>query len=121
MKTFAIVTNKRTKLSIVAITRRDIISKYVVAMNYDGTKEFGEQWDNGKYYQPEEFELAYSVYQRAITGLDFHRMEMICTNALHYITEDLFENGLYDFNENFGLEITERELEYFGFPYDYLD
>lgn len=121
MKTFAIVTNKRTATSIVAIIHNEVILAYVVATNYDKTKEYGNQWDFGKYYGHLEFDLAYDTYQKAVTGMSHHRLEEICSNALHYIAEDMFENGLYDFDENYDLMITERELEHFGFPYDYLD
>lgn len=100
-------------VSVLAILRDDnSFHEFVVCHDYDKSKPFGEQWNNGCYTSSL---LQASELFRALNGYQtFSRMEEIATTALHVLEDyELLEDADED------IVLDKDEFEYFGLNYPY--
>lgn len=100
------------------------IKKYVTCTNYDATKEYGNQWIWGHYYDVWENGKEEEMLKGAIMELyevkteeknqtiPPIRMQEIAENVIAYIKNNLDTDDVKDYLED--AELTEEEAEYFG-------
>lgn len=102
-------------VSTVAILRDDnSFKEFVVCYDYDKTKPFGEQWNNGHY--TESLILASEFFRALNNNPTYSRMEEIATVSLHILEDyELIE----DADDDLALEVD--EYEYFDIKYPYSD
>lgn len=72
-------------------------------------------WAQGRYFSTFEEACKYALNRRMLF-MSYDRLEEIATQALSYLRYDIDENLLDDFEENYNLEFSDEELEYFGLP-----
>ena len=100
------------------------IKKYVTCTNYDATKEYGNQWIWGHYYDVWENGKEEEMLKGAIMELyevkteeknqtiPPIRMQEIAEKVIAYIKNNLDTDDVKDYLED--AELTEEEAEYFG-------
>lgn len=100
------------------------IKKYVTCTNYDATKEYGNQWIWGHYYDVWENGKEEEMLKGAIMELyevkteeknqtiQPIRMQEIAEKVISYIKNNLDTDDVKDYLED--AELTEEEAEYFG-------
>lgn len=100
------------------------IKKYVTCTNYDATKEYGNQWIWGHYYDVWENGKEEEMLKGAIMELyevkteeknqtiPPIRMQEIAEKVISYIKSNLDTDDVKDYLED--AELTEEEAEYFG-------
>lgn len=86
-------------------------NEFVVALDFDNSKPFGQMWAHGHYFNDDVIS-ATDFFRGKTTGIYRHSVESICANALHYLHEN---DMLFDFAENYDIEFSQNELDYFGF------
>lgn len=94
------------------IDRETSYKTIVCAYCYDRKTD---TWAQGAYFNTFENACKYAL-DRKMLRVSYSRLEEIATNALAYLRYDLDENLLDEFDDNYSIELTEDELEFFGLP-----
>ena len=108
--------------SLVEIKIDGVIKKYVVCRNYDPTKEYGNQWDTGSYFDVWGNTTAENMCRTATLFLygiketkpivPYERIEEIATKTIGKLVDDVCEEDVVEFLKE-KLEMTEVEAEMF--------
>lgn len=89
------------------IEREGDFMPFVAAYFYD---ESDKTWEQGRYFHDFEDACNYAITgQNIMSG---RRLKEIAEKALDYIK--LVDGDFADFNDEFDLDLTEEELDYFG-------
>ncbi len=111
MKVLAELGKLRTGATVVITDNK--IQPFVVARDYDPSASENEQWSSGTYFAS-LIELAlYVTYTEMPIG--YQRMSEIASKAIDGLREDDEENAFNYLVEDSDLDMTDEELEYFGF------
>lgn len=89
------------------IERNTEFMPYVAAYLYD---PFEKSWAQGRYFHDFEDACNYALTGQAV--ISGRRLAEIASQALDYIAE--YIDDIQEFNDEYDLDLTEEECDYFG-------